>query len=165
MYKNTTSTSRSSIVRKTSSHKAYLEKIYESSKTIFVDRNIVSLKLFGELPNAHPSALISSNKKYLSKMGYLETYINGLPDWFLFHPKIALLIRCLRDSARKNPKVIPFELKHIAFEIPPRLINRKSADNIKSKLIDSSINKSKNLNLAGDKTIFELAYEKAKKLE
>ena len=165
MYKNTKSTSRSSIARKTSSHKAYLEKIYESSKTIFVERNIVSLKLFGELPTVNPLALISSNKKYLAKIGYLETYINGLPDWFLFHPRIAALIRCLKDAARTNPKVIPFELKLIAFGESPRSMVLAGASNKQPRPNGSAVNQNKKTKPDGVKTPFELAFENAKKLQ
>lgn len=164
MYKNTKSTNRSSIVRKTSSHKAYLEKIYESSKTIFVDRNIVSLKLFGEIPSIHPLAQIASNKKYLAKIGYLETYVNGLPDWFLFHPRIGVLIRCLKDAARTNPKVIPFELEQIAFGEPPRLEINGDAPNTKPRSNSIPSNQNTKSRPSGVKTPFELAFELAKKV-
>jgi hypothetical protein len=164
MYKNTKSTSHSSIERKKTSSKDYLIKIYENSKTIFVGRDIVSLKLFGEIPSAPPLALISSNKKYLSKIGYLETYISGLPDWFLFHPRIGVLIRCLREVGRTNPKVIPFELKLIAFGEPPKKIEARQISNIKSQSLAKTINHSYKSTLQTEKTPFEIAFEKAKKL-
>ena len=120
MYKNTRSTSRTSVyriqrVKAKINHGAYLEQIYECSKIIFVGREIISQKLFGELPTANYSVLIASNKKYLLKHGYAGRYVDDLPDWFLFHPRIDLLIKSLRDTAKINPTVIPFELKLIAF--------------------------------------------------
>ena len=72
MYKNTKSTSRTSfyriqMVKAKINHGAYLEQIYECSKIIFVGREIISQKLFGELPTANYSVLIASNKYYLLK--------------------------------------------------------------------------------------------------
>jgi hypothetical protein len=160
MYKNTKSTSRSSIARRQPSEKAYLEKLYEHSKTIFVGRGIVSDKSFGEMPNSHPKALITSNIKYLTKIGYLETQVSEMPDWFLFHPRISLLIRCLKDTARFNRIAIPFELEVIAFSDPP---NKKQAINTEDKNIAP---KPKNIKVFKDesiKTVFEIAFESAKK--
>ena len=118
-----------------------------------------------ELPTVNPLALISSNKKYLAKIGYLETYINGLPDWFLFHPRIAVLIRCLKDAARTNPKVIPFELKLIAFGESPRSMVLAGASNKQPRPNGSAVNQNKKTKPDGVKTPFELAFENAKKMK
>ena len=162
MYKNTKSTSRSSIARKQPSNKAYLEKLYEHSKTIFVGREIISQKLFGDLPEAPPLGLISSNKKYLSRIGYLETQIAQLPDWFLFHPKLGVLIRCLREAGRTNRNIVPFELELIAFGDPPKAREMPGTRN--SRGVDSSEtrNPHNKLNREPIKTPLELAFEKAK---
>ena len=162
MYKNTKSTSRSSIARKQPSNKAYLEKLYEHSKTIFVGREIISQKLFGDLPEAPPLGLISSNKKYLSRIGYLETQIAQLPDWFLFHPKLGALIRCLREAGRTNRNIVPFELELIAFGDPPRA--REVPGSRDSRPVSSleARNLHNKLNREPIKTPLELAFEKAK---
>lgn len=159
MYKNTKSTSRSSINRKQPSNRAYLEKLYEHSRTIFVGRGIVSEKLFGEIPEIAPLALIASNKRYLSKAGYLETQISQMPDWFLFHPKIGILIRCIKEAAKTNRKIIPFELELIAFTDPP---NKDNVGNGYShKTTESKVRKSR-LNSEFSKTPLEIAFENAK---
>ncbi len=152
MYKHTKSTNKTSVYRKKDNPKIYLEKIYESSKTIFVGRNIVSEALFGGIPQAHPEALISSNKKYLQNLGYLENQISGLPDWFLFYPKISLLIKFLRVAAYKNPEAIPFELNFIAFNETQENGNPQAAVKSKNNEKASSI-----------KTALEIAFENAKK--
>ena len=106
MYKNTRSTSRTSVyriqrVKVKINHGSYLKEIYECSKIIFVGRRIISQELFGKLPTTNYSVLIASNKKYLLKHGYASRYIDELPDWFLFHPRIDLLIKGLsRDFAQ-----------------------------------------------------------------
>lgn len=165
MYKNTKSTSRVSVLRKTHSTEAYLEKLYEHSKTIFVGRGIVSLKLFGELPTASPISLIKDNKKYLSKVGYLETQIEQMPNWFLFHPKISMLIRCLRDIAQtQNRNKIPFELELIAFREPPNqntAINTTRNNNVSMNRINGKYNSSPRV----IQTPFEYAFEKVKNLK
>jgi hypothetical protein len=162
MYKNTKSTSRISVLRKTHSTQAYLEKLYEHSKMIFVGRGIVSPLLFGELPTLSPSSLIKSNKKYLSEMGFLETQIEQMPDWFLFHPRISVLIRCLRDIARTDKRSsIPFELELIARGEPP---NNKKTFNITNNhhISKDLVNYKNNSIVRGVQTQFELAFEKAK---
>jgi len=162
MYKNTKSTSRSSIARKQPSNKAYLEKLYEHSKTIFVGREIISQKLFGDLPEAPPLGLISSNKKYLSRIGYLETQIAQLPDWFLFHPKLGVLIRCLREAGRANRNIVPFELELIAFSDPPKAREMPSTKNSRGLSTNAVRNPNLNSNRESIKTPLELAFEKAK---
>ena len=163
MYKNTKSTSHYSVERKKPSSKEYLLRIYESSKTIFVGRNIVSLKLFGDIPTSPPLALISSNKKYLSRLGYLETQVDQLPDWFLFHPKISMLMRCLRETARTKPNLIPFELKLIAFGEPPKPREGSSPPKIRASEEPRLTNYRSQPRLEIPKTPLELAFEKAKK--
>lgn len=162
MYKNTKSTSRSSIARKQPSNKAYLEKLYEHSKTIFVSRGIVSEKLFGDMPEAPPLGLISSNKKYLSRIGYLETQIAQLPDWFLFHPKLGVLIRCLREAGRINRNIVPFELEFIAFGDRPKAREIPGAINLGSSKKSGTGNHNLNPGHESIKTPLELAFEKAK---
>jgi len=157
MYKNTKSTSRSSITRKQTSNKAYLEKLYEHSRTIFVTRGIVSEKLFGEIPEAAPLALIASNKRYLYKVGYVETQISQMPDWFLFHPKIGILIRCIKETAKTNRKIIPFELELIVSGKPP--------NNITSGLGQKTtepLDRKPRSNSEFSKTPIEIAFENAK---
>jgi hypothetical protein len=51
----------------------------------------------------------------LAKKGYSYTDIDKLPDWFLFHPRISLIIKCLKDTAKTRPEIIPFELTSIVF--------------------------------------------------
>jgi hypothetical protein len=140
MYKNTRSTSRTSVyriqrVKVKINHGSYLKEIYECSKIIFVGRRIISQELFGKLPTTNYSVLIASNKKYLLKHGYASRYIDGLPDWFLFHPRIDLLIKGLRDTAKTDPKVIPLELKLIAF--PENLKNDKKRKMFATKIYSS----------------------------
>ena len=162
MYKNTKSTSRSSIARKQPSNKAYLEKLYEHSKTIFVGREIVSEKLFGDMPEAPPLGLISSNKKYLSRIGYLETQIAQLPDWFLFHPKLGVLIRCLREAGRVNRNAVPFELELIAFGDPPKAKTAAGTTNSRNSSSNAIGNHHAKQVRESMKTPLELAFEKAK---
>lgn len=119
MYKNTKSTNRISVERKKASPKAYLEKVYQSSWTIFVERKIVHPNDFGSIPTKSIALLISENKKYLAQKGFLHTEVDRLPDWFLFHPKINLLIRCLKDIEKTKPHLIPFELNSIVFKERP----------------------------------------------
>jgi hypothetical protein len=162
MYKNTKSTNRISVLRKNHSNESYLEKLYGQSKTIFVDRGIVSPNLFGDLPTSSPVNLIKSNKKYLSEIGYLETQIDQMPDWFLFHPRISVLIRCLRDIARTDKRSSsPFELELIARGEPP---NNKKTFNITNNhhISKDLVNYKNNSIVRGVKTQFELAFEKAK---
>ena len=140
MYKNTRSTSRTSVyriqrVKVKINHGSYLKEIYECSKIIFVGRRIVSQELFGKLPTTNYSVLIASNKKYLLKHGYASRYIDELPDWFLFHPRIDLLIKGLRDTAKTDPKVIPLELKLIAF--PENLKKDKKRKMFATKIYSS----------------------------
>ena len=160
MYKNTKSTSHYSIEKKRASGINYLEKIYESSKTIFVGRKIISLKEFGDIPTSPPLALISANKKYLLRIGYFETYINQLPDWFLFHPKLSLLIKRLRDAGYLNPGVIPFELELIAFGNQPVHRPKPNSSNFGKR---SSVEISRALSKPiPPKNSIEIAFEKAK---
>jgi hypothetical protein len=66
----------------------------------------------------------------------------------------------LKDTARFNRIAIPFELEVIAFSDPP---NKKQAIDIEDKNI---IPKPKNIKIFKDesiKTIFEIAFESAKK--
>ena len=140
MYKNTRSTSRTSVyriqrVKVKINHGCYLKEIYECSKIIFVGRRIISQELFGKLPTTNYSVLIASNKKYLLKHGYASRYIDELPDWFLFHPRIDLLIKGLRDTAKTDPKVIPLELKLIAF--PENLKKDKKRKMFATKIYSS----------------------------
>ena len=140
MYKNTRSTSRTSVyriqrVKVKINHGSYLREIYECSKIIFVGRRIISQELFGKLPTTNYSVLIASNKKYLLKHGYASRYIDELPDWFLFHPRIDLLIKGLRDTAKTDPKVIPLELKLIAF--PENLKKDKKRKMFATKIYSS----------------------------
>jgi|688.fasta_scaffold861094_2 hypothetical protein len=140
MYKNTRSTSRTSVyriqrVKVKINHGSYLKEIYECSKIIFVGRRIISQELFGKLPTTNYSVLIASNKKYLLKHGYASRYIDELPDWFLFHPRIDLLIKGLRDTAKTDPKVIPLELKLIAF--PENLKKDKKRKMFATKIYSS----------------------------
>jgi len=116
MYKNTKSTSRISVEKMRASPRALLEKVYQSSWTIFVGRKIVHSDDFGEIPSESLTSLISSNKKFLAKAGYQHTDVDKLPDWFLFHPRISLIIRCLKDTAKSKPDIIPFELAPIVFQ-------------------------------------------------
>jgi len=115
MYKNTKSTNRISVEKKKLSTKAHLEKVYQSSWTIFVERKIVHPDDFGNIPTQSIASLISENKKYLAKKGFHHTEVDKLPDWFLFHPRINMLIRSLKEVAKTKPHVIPFELSTIAF--------------------------------------------------
>ena len=119
MYKNTKSTNRISVEKKKASPKAYLEKVYQSSWTIFVERKIVHPDDFGNIPTKSIASLISENKKYLAQKGFLHTEVDKLPDWFLFHPRINLLIRCMKDIAKTKPHLIPFELNLIVFKERP----------------------------------------------
>ena len=140
MYKNTRSTSRTSVyriqrVKVKINHGSYLREIYECSKIIFVGRRIISQELFGKLPTTNYSVLIASNKKYLLKHGYASRYIDELPDWFLFHPRIDLLVKGLRDTAKTDPKVIPLELKLIAF--PENLKKDKKRKMFATKIYSS----------------------------
>ena len=140
MYKNTRSTSRTSVyriqrVKVKINHVSYLKEIYECSKIIFVGRRIISQELFGKLPTTNYLVLIASNKKYLLKHGYASRYVDELPDWFLFHPRIDLLIKGLRDTAKTDPKVIPLELKLIAF--PEKLKKDKKRKMFATKIYSS----------------------------
>jgi hypothetical protein len=125
MYKNTKSTNRISVEKKRASPRAYLEKVYQSSWTIFVERKIVHQNDFGSIPTASIALLIAENKRYLAKKGYPHTVVDNLPDWFLFHPRISLIIRCLKDVAKTKPNLIPFELHSIVSLEPPHTKNKK----------------------------------------
>jgi len=166
MYKNTKSTNRSSVEKKRPSPKAYLEKVYRSSWTIFVERKIVHPDDFGSIPTASIASLISENKKYLAKKGYLHTDVDKLPDWFLFHPRISLIIRCLKEVAKTKPSLIPFELDPIVYLRSPKVGNKKPMFPTKiTNFIDlKRSNNPAEENLKSD-TALALAFNKASKIK
>lgn len=72
-------------------------------------------------------------------------------------------MRCLRETARTKPNLIPFELKLIAFGEPPKPREGSSPRKIEASEEPRLTNYRNQPRLEIPKTPLELAFEKAKK--